>query len=380
MITLRQIERQFGIPLAPADGLIRISLYLRISGESPGQRRLFLERELHSQFRNLSRLERSRLNEGLLAEFMQRLTARLALLDLDAQSGGLAVFGDQKQIWMSLIPRLAESFAVVSESFHIRPLLRLPEFFSRYVIVTLHGGHAAAYLREGQSTKKLFSFTPPPVDDSDAGRAEKKRIRSARTMDFAAAQIAALSDASVLVFGPRYLRTRFRKLLAKSKLRPPAFEADADVPLGGLVERADRIMGQDAPDVAKALREQVDVAGRDGRLAVTIPEIFRAAALGAIETFVITSPEELWSEAALPQLRGQIQGGSAIPTWSKQNSYRDDCLLDDVGETVLRSGGSVAELPLLRNLGTPAFAILRWRTRYGAKGSATESKQEVVNG
>jgi hypothetical protein len=55
-------------------------------------------------------------------------------------------------------------------------------------------------------------------------------------------------------------------------------------------------------------------------------------------------------------------------------SFADDCLLDDLGETVLRSGGRVAELPLLKNLGSPAFAILRWRL----KSMAVESELKLT--
>jgi hypothetical protein len=168
---------------------------------------------MQNQRRALVQLGRSREQQRLLQEFFLRLEDRLFLLDLSDGCHGVAAFGDSKNLVVTMLPRLSESFAVVADSFHIRPLLRLPELFLRYVVVTLHGGHVAAYAREPGAIRKLFSFTPPATDDEGVGRVEKKRRRNSLTLEHAASRIASLSDTTVAVFGPRYLRTRFRKTL-----------------------------------------------------------------------------------------------------------------------------------------------------------------------
>jgi hypothetical protein len=371
MITLRQIERQFGITIAPNDGSTRVSLYLKVRGGDAGERRQFLERELQNQKRLVGGLNKSRPQTRVVEDFFLRLANRLAFFDINTSCEGVAAFGDSKNLVVTMLPRLADSFVVVADSFHIRPLVRLPELFLRYVVVTLHGGHVAAYMRESSGTKMLFSYSPPVPELDEGGRADKKRRRNSMTLEYAARRLAGLSDTTLAVFGPRYLRTRFRKLLGEHHVRPPAFEGDADTSLEGLVLRSDRMFGQIAPPSAATIKEALAVASREGRLVTKLQDVLRAAAIGAVDTFVITTPDVLWSEAAVPTLRGQVEWAGSMPWTPRQLNGLDDCILDDVSETVLRGGGRVAELPLLRTVGTPAFAIVRWRFQGGGQMSQT---------
>lgn len=361
MITMRHIERQFGIPVAPTDNQLRLSLYLKTAGTTPSERRQKLGRELHNQHRKVLALHPTRGQESLVNEIFERLQARLNVLDLPEKAEGVGAFADTKQLLVYVLPRLGTSFVAASNTFHIRPLLRVPEFFSRYTIVTLHGGHAAGYLRSGNALRKIFSFTPEPTLDESANRSEKKRIKSSQTMDHALEKIAELGDISLCVFGPRYLRARFRKLLAKQHLRPPVFEADADSTLEDLVIRADRTIGDSPEAAAGRLREQITAAERSGLIINKMSEIITAAATGAVDSLVITSTDSLWSDAVWPLLRSSASAATILPWSEQQLSLTDDCLLDDLGETVLRGGGKVAELPLFKSFGSPAFAILRWR-------------------
>ncbi len=361
MITMRHIERQFGIPVAPADNQLRLSIYLKTAGTTPSERRQNLHRELHNQERQVSALHPTRGQESLVKEIFTKLQHRLSVLDLPEKAEGIVAFADAKQLLVYVLPRLGSSFVAASNTFHIRPLLRVPEFFSRYTIVTLHGSHAAGYLRSGNGLRKIFSYTPEPAESEATNRTEKKRIKSSQTMEHALDKIAELGDISLCVFGPRYLRARFRKLLAKQHLRPPVFEADADSTLEDLVSRADRTIG-DSPEAAAAkLRDQITAAQRTGLIINNMPDIITAAATGAVDSLIITSTDSLWSDAVWPLLRSSSTATTIVPWSEQQLSFADDCLLDDLGETVLRSGGRVAELPLLKNLGSPAFAILRWR-------------------
>ena len=76
MITMRHIERQFGIPVAPADNQLRLSIYLKAIGSTPSERRQNLVRELHNQERQVFALHPTRGQESLVKGIFIKLNFR----------------------------------------------------------------------------------------------------------------------------------------------------------------------------------------------------------------------------------------------------------------------------------------------------------------
>ncbi len=355
MMTAQNLETQYGIPLAPKDDKLRLSIYLKFSGTSSEEIRSNIERDIKHQTRELHRFHPAASDLKLIRTAYEQISLRLQGFNLSRDSEGVVAFAEEGCLKLHFMPKLEESFVAASSTYHIRPLLRLAGYFSHYMIVTLHANHTAGYLRHRGIVKKVFSHSPESRVPIGFLSSRQKKKNTEQMLEYALDQIKNNEDMPVCVFGSRYLRSRFKRLLEAHQLRSPAMESGAKIGLSDLVRQCDERMGVDPDASVLTLREKMDAANRSGLLVTNIQEIMQAAYHNAIDSLVVTSPQMFWSESTLPL--------SARSITKTQSGLSDDCLLDDLAEGVLKSGGKVAEYQFLHSVGAPAFAILRWKSR-----------------
>lgn len=295
---------------------------------------------------------------------------------------GLAVLGAPEFFRVYRLQRTVPELAIVADSFHTKPLMRIVQSADRYQILALDR-HEAWLLegnRDGLDELPLSPGVPGSIDEAlerDIGRERSTRVvgrvgsRSAvrhgtdvrqDAIDadtdafFRAVDRAVLEHHSRPSGLPLLLATlpehqgRFRSISQNPQLVADGIEANpAALSIEQLRERAWQLV---LPRYLERLAGLVDAFGAakaDGRGSDQLGDVARAAVAGRVSTVLLEADR---------QIPGRMDpvGGSIV--FGALEGPRVDDLLDDVGEKVIENGGEVVLVPADRMPTTTGVAAI----------------------
>lgn len=329
------------------------------------------------EFKTLAAQASSRLRDaGAGARVINRFDEEIGYLDEDDafwryQARSLAAFVTPEWLITFRLPNRLVRQVVVSDRFHLRPLLRTVTF-----------PHVAFVLALAAGSVRVVEVTPdlPPtrikVDDlpsdvasavgksSIADRAPIRRLQGsegqkvrlhqyARQIDRALRPLLNGLDVPVILAATEPIASIYRSvntnphLLAQSVSGNPETASDAELAAGARLVLDDLYAGQ-VRDVEELHRERA----ADGRALVDVAEIARAATFGAVETLLVDI------DAAVP---GQVDDESGAVTFAPAADGGVHDVTDEIARRAWRSGAQVLAVRANEIPGPgPIAAILRY--------------------
>ncbi|MBK6867274.1 MAG: hypothetical protein IPG98_04790 [Burkholderiales bacterium] len=330
------------------------------------------------RFRNLVK----KLEDSLRQQYSDRdiaplLAPFIALAD-DADfwnhnADGLAVLGAADMFGVYRLQRPVEELAIVADSFHTKPLLRIVQSADRYHILVL--SRHSARLFEGNRDRvdeiALAAEVPRQLDDVRVREFERDRaMRTHGRVEPGAMGRHGASDAKqdgIDAETEKFFREVDRAvlehhsrpsglplllaalpehhpLLRKVSHNPQLMDASLDVDasqlsLDELRERAWTLVQPRYLDRLASLIDAFAAAEAKQQGSGDLSDVARAATEGRVATLLLEADRHI---------PGRIDAETGALTDVKLDDPRIDDMLDDLGERVLRSGGEVVIVPAER--------------------------------
>jgi len=329
------------------------------------------------RFRNLLRSPEESLRQkyagsdvSALLEPFQRLADDTAFWNQG--SDGLAVLGAASFFRVYRLQRAVPELAVVADSFHTKPLMRIVQSADRYQILGLDRMRARLFEgnRDAIDEISLADEVPQSVDEALDRDIERERSTRAygkagtgsavrqgtdvrqdnieaeteaffRSIDRAVLEHHSQPSGLPLLLAalPEH-QARFRRISRNPALFAQGIDADPDsLSAEQLRERAWQLL---QPRYLERLQGFIDAFGAaeaKGQGTKQLPDAVRAAVAGRVATLLIEA------DRVLPG-RIDLQSGSIVP--SELDNPKVDDMLDDLGEQVLKTGGEVIIVPAER--------------------------------
>lgn len=303
----------------------------------------------------------------------------------DQAGDGLAVLGANDLFRVYRLRRPVAALAVVADSFHTKPLLRIVQSADRYQILAIDRQHARLFEgnRDGLEELPLVGNVPATIDealDRDIEHERSTRTHGRPGGTSWARQGTDVRQDSIDADTDTYFRavdravtehhsrpsglplilaalpdqqSRFRKLSSNPKLMGEGIDRNpASIAIEQLREEAWKLV---LPHYLERLAGLVDAyraAHAKAQATDQLPDAARAAVEGRIACLLLEADREQ-AGRLVPET------GSIVPG-DLDNPHLDD-LFDDIGEHVLRNGGEVVIVPAeSMPTGTGLAAIYRF--------------------
>jgi len=296
------------------------------------------------------------------------------------QREGLCVFASPDRLVVRRTPQRVPDLAVVADSFHVRPLIRIVNDARRLRLLCVSAERVAVFASDGRTLAavELHGSVPTSIhqamggavdlpeaereayDLTDAGllRSEQRPQILKRFFDRLDTSIAAHHRPDegvplVLAALPEYhgvFREEARQLkFAEGGVKRDPFKDITEQELAALA--ADAAAG-DRDEAAAALREAYGAASSHDRGSDDLDTIAKAAAFGRVESLLLARDQ---------RVGGSVDRETGELTRRDMDDPATDDVLDDIAELVLRSDGTVRVLPADAMPGDqPAAAVFRY--------------------
>lgn len=336
--SLPESFRRLTEPSAEGESEVRVSMY--VPNYKSGRSRIW------KQSRRLLAQARELMLKGLPETETQRrldlLEEKIFLEQSHSGASGFAYFLDAHRCEAQPLVVRPEPLVVVSDSFHVRPLLQSLASEPHHRMIILRDEEALLYRRDhdGVSCEVKARF---PAEKTERRKSvflketAEELDRTWHNMEDFAKEILKLQSHDprpIALFGPEKLRKIIIEDIRAQLTRPIFVQDRADRNLRELCQMADeayldRLVDETPFDVDEAL----DSAEEQGLLVTDIREIFKAAVGGRVQSLVVTSENLAWGHV-------NIQSGE-VELHESQLDHHDDCVIDNAVEQVIRCGGSV---------------------------------------
>ena len=325
---------------------VKLSLYMPCYRSAPAKR----WRQAHKLLEQARRF----LSLGVAPEELERM---LGLLKTQLESEeavarhpkalGFAYFLDAENFEIQELLTPCEPLVVVAASFHVVPLLRSFASEPHYRMVVIEQAAAAIYRRDHSGLKAELKVAfptdaavPAAVLYPKVTARDLSRIwQNVSDFSHALLNLQSLDPRPLALIGEDRLRRVLIEDIRASLTRPVFFQdrlahEATRTAVDELAAKADeaftnRVAHQPPFDVAAL----IDDARRGGRYSGDLTAIFEAAQAGQVERLFVTSTARQWG---VPK-----PDGSGLELHAAQANHKDDCLIDDTVEAVLKGNGSV---------------------------------------
>lgn len=220
---------------------------------------------------------------------------------------------------------------VVSESFHIKPLLRIKNNFSGFFVVSMSSRAINVMIENQGHLVRIDSYRNEP------GLLNKEKKDSKSFFEFSAVELNKLFSAyrlPIVLVGVKNHVTRMRRSLNQGMLVEEAVIGNVEkMKMDELTERVYSIMGPYYSLLEEKISQELEKADKEDLLVTYLEDIAVVASLGKIKKLYVVEKKHVW---------GNLNAESGEITISpKQLDSKDDDLLDDIGQLVLAKGGDV---------------------------------------
>lgn len=283
---------------------------------------------------------------------------------------GVAVFSSPDLFIAHHLDRPVSDLAIVADSFHVKPLLRIIQTLERYHVLTLTREHARLYIgdRDGLSEVDLGPDVPMTMEQALGSELTQIQHREStiqeeidldterffRSVDRSILDLVSRSSGlPVILAGLPDQLSVFHRIRHNPNVLLESVTVHPDgLPLKELVKRSWEIM---APFVrAEAIRavdHYHEAASHERGLDHVVP-ITHAASEGRVATLFVE---------ATRQVPGKIDAVTAEISFDDLDQPDMNDVLDDLAVLVLRKGGQVLVLPTEHMpTATGAAAVLRY--------------------
>jgi hypothetical protein len=283
---------------------------------------------------------------------------------------GLAVFGAAGLFRVFTLPRSVPELAVVANSFHVKPLLRIIQSIENYQILSLN--RRGIRLFEGNRDMleeiELAEGIPRTITEALGPELSKPHLSVSMSYGPAAGMVVRQGQGSsvdeVEIDEEKYFRlvdrlileyysrpsglplilaalgqhqALFRRISNNPLLRPIGIEIDVNaLTIDELRERAWKIVEPDFHDRLRTLINQFEEARSKGLATDDLTEVAKASAEARVGWLLVEAEQHI--PGRLDQATGRI-------VRAKPGNLNVDDLLDDLAEAVLKKGGSVVVVP-----------------------------------
>lgn len=351
------------------------------------------------RFRNLLREAEASLADAsaltLGTEARQALLAPLHALAADSRAwahpeDGLAVYRNQDQMHVFWLPLPPRPLAVVAESFHVKPLLRLAQDDKRFHVLAVHADRIRLYEGDRKALREIELVEAVPhtledalgaeIDDldsdtysydagpgvrgqqtsrsgggaragSNAQALDKDTERFFRAVDREVARHYSQPSGCPLVLAalPQY-HAEFRRVSHNPLLAAQAIDINpGSLGLDELRQRAWYALQPRFEERVEDLLERYGAARGADRADDRLQEVATAAAAGRVELLLVEESRQVPG-------RMDATSGAFVPL-PLEDPQADD-LLDDIAERVIALGGEVIVLERSRMPSTTGLAAI----------------------
>lgn len=287
------------------------------------------------------------------------------------QARSLAIFATPESVRTFRVPNLLEPIVVVSDRFHLKPLLRTVTFPNAAYVLALAEGSvrlvevfadlpAAEVKVEGLPKDAASATGRSTVNDrSPSGRlhaweGQKVLLRQfARSVDRALRAHLAGSDIPLVLAAAQPLESIYRSINTYPHLAPATIEGSPGALSDGeLAERARAVLDGIYREELAGLRSLFDTREGQGRATTDMDHAARAATFGAVAILLVDIDEITL---------GTVDEESGAVTFASDTDAFSYGVVDEIAHRVMRAGGRV--LGVRRDDmpgGQPLAAILRY--------------------
>lgn len=252
-------------------------------------------------------------------------------------------------------------FAVVSDTFHVKPLFKDIQKKRPYYVLAM-SAKGIKLFGLWQNGLRLVEFLQPRGAAKEGGenfrgshRNHKAKLKSSQ-IDLANRLILRHLNQSkdpLLVAGAGGTVASLRAELRYPFVLDQSVSCNPDtIGLEELYEKAKVVAEAHFEDVEEAILEEYRYCHKSKKSLSDIKQIVEAAIAGRIEHLIIAEDHQIWG--VLDRQTGAIQ------YHAQQKNSRDDDVLDDLSELVYRHKGSVWVMPQKKLGKELVYATLRW--------------------
>ena len=307
------------------------------------------------RFRNLVK----ELETSLLQKYPQREVAPLLepfeALAANADfwnhtTDGLAVLGAPGMFRVYRLPRTVAKLAVVADSFHTKPLVRITQSADQYLVLGLSRDSFTLY--EGNRDSLVEMQLDEGAVHVPAGSRDTEQFF--RAVDQAVMERNGKSGGMGVILAalPEHHHL-FRSVSKNAMLMKESIDVNPDtLAPDALRERAWELVQPYYLERLSGLLDNYGAASAKGLGSDLVDDIAKAAVEGRVETLLLEA------DRLVP---GRMDAATGKVTTGKLADPEVDDLLDDLGEQVLRTGGEVVMVPAERMAtSTGAAAVFRF--------------------
>jgi hypothetical protein len=324
------------------------------------------------RFRNLVKSLESALQPGRSGRDIDHLLAPLRSLADDHNfwnqvMHGLAVLRNPDDFHVYRLQRPVPEIAVVADSFHTKPLLRIQQSADRYQVLAL--SRARARLFEGNRDALAEVELAPPVpatspDGTDDDGRDPERATRVYSKAEGATRHGTAEDRAADREVERYFRALdsavtehhsrpsglplllaalpenqplFRKVSSNPLLLDAAIDVNADdLGVDALRQRAWQAIEPSYLARLAALLDRINVATAHHTGSMDLVDVARAAQQGRVATLLVDADR---------RIPGTLDSATGAVDFAPDSNASMSDLIDDIGEQVLRTGGEVVVVP-----------------------------------
>lgn len=335
-----------------------VSIYLTQESRKGPQRQNLKLRRLCRQARQLIRRDKGK---SLADQVVSPIEAQIEYLSNKYPRGGLGIFSTANEQFYVLIPWSGPELSVVSSSFHTKPLVKWSQDPRRFFLLSASRNAVNLSI---SSPSGLFhihreELKATPREEGSPGRrsrsaqahnAEQKIVREIRKKLNHFQNHLTGNMFPLLVCG----RPAFARPILERINYPYTILESLDVnPLSVSGEALRKRATEFLVEKQKMSHRDLLLEISNSRPVYSLQEIAKASVQGRIDTLVVAEDQQVWGQ--LNRVTGRLR------VFDRQRNSRDDDLLDDISEEVLRYRGEVRVLPKKEIPGKSlACAVLRW--------------------
>lgn len=264
---------------------------------------------------------------------------------LRGRKGSLGLFLKNDFFKAIEIPMPIEDIAVTADSFHIKPLIMWAQQDHEFILVGINPEGAHFYKGTQTEVKKIDQITHPVGDKSEVdfmmkwlGNWIDYLTRKTNTLVFVIADKKSCKQLSKHIRTKEALPTLFQTAFSEGKMNAKLSKIRSLIKLSSQT-RVNQIL------------KEFDLHLKMNTAKTNIFQIAKAAVKGRIRKLLVAEDFNIFGRL------DKKHGGLALHP--QEMNHEDDCLLDDIAQTVLLNGGEVSvvkreEMPY----GRPILAVL----------------------